>query len=152
MHNKIYTLKLSSFMLHVAYVEHCSTLFPKHTELSPSLLYHTVGTVAGKQGTWKSHTLCLVFMQEPWFLVFCYSFNTSDGLSSAFAHEVSGVNADISGEATVQMLVGWLCKERFQAGQGGFFQNTETLLRAEKHFVQIKAWDNEMIGTTMRRR
>lgn len=50
-------------MLRGAYVEHCSRLFPKHTELFSSLLYHTVGTVSNKQGTWESHTLCLVFMQ-----------------------------------------------------------------------------------------
>lgn len=138
-------------MLRVAYLEYCSRLFPKHTWLSSSLLYHTAGTVSGKQGTWESHTLCLVFMQESWFLVFCHSFNTSDVLNSGFAHEVSGVNADISGESTVQRLHR-LCKEHFQAGQGGLFQNTEALLTAEKQFGQRKAWDNEMIGATMRRR
>lgn len=124
-------------MLHVAYLEHCSRLFPRHTWLSSSLLYHTAGTVSGKQGTWESHTLCLVFMQESWFLVFCHSFNTSDVLTSGFAHVVSGVNADIRGESTVQRLH-WLCKEHFQAGQGGLLQNTEALLRAEKQFGREK--------------
>lgn len=52
-------------MLCVAYLEHCSRLFPKHTQLFSSLLYHTIGAVSDEQGTWVTHTLCLVCMQEP---------------------------------------------------------------------------------------
>lgn len=57
---------------------------------------------------------------------------------------------EISGESTVQRLVGWEYKEHFQAGQEGLFLKAEALLNIEKPFRQVQACDKDMIGTTMR--
>lgn len=51
--------------------------------------------------------------------------------------ESPGVNAGVSGELTVQTLGGWVCKEHFEAGQEGLFQNAEAFLKAEKQFGHI---------------
>lgn len=46
---------------------------------------------------------------------------------------------EISGESTVQRLVGCVYKEYFQAGQGGLFLKAEALLKAENQFRWVQA-------------